>query len=157
MECYEECLTGFSFGLNYKWNHFLRVSNKCAHKNFTLHAYEFNSCDCKLIENLFLETLMLFFCISYYYRVIICWPLFSSNFPDFSFDWIKTKPKQNNKNNRTHHQEKKLTYETVATKGKLHRQSSSLNGLNLITALFCIIFVSEKVCVCICVCTQQWA
>lgn len=43
----------------------------------------------------------------------------------------------------------KLTHETAATKGKSHRQSSSLNGLNLITALFCTIVV--RLCVCVCI------
>lgn len=78
------------------------------------------------------------------FRVKVCFSRF--------FLWFnQNKRKQNNGNNNTTKVQfrRKNSWHTKLqpTKGKSNRQSSSLNGLNLITALFCIILV----CVCVCV------
>lgn len=112
----------------------MNVAYKC-----TLHTYEFRSCNCKFIVCTF-WTYLFFFVI----RAKVCFFRFFLWFNQNKITTTRTK----------HNPEKKLTYETAVTKGKSHRQSSSLNGLNLITALFCIIFV-EWTCVRAFMCTQH--
>lgn len=107
---------------------------------------------CKLIGHLFqvFELISLFFFgISYDYRVIIYCCLCSALgfFPIF----LLIESKQSS--NKITRKEVDIRNYSQLTKANRNRQSSSLNGLNLIMALFCIIFENE----CISVCVQQCA
>lgn len=113
--------------LDYNWNHFWQVSNKhiCIEMHIAYKCVEFAG-----------------YLLNWHSHCVARVKVSAS--PDFSYDSIKT-----NKNKITaatpKHQIQKKEVDTrncsYQTAGKSNRQSSSLNGLNLITALFCIIFV----------------